>query len=100
MGMTIEQARERFPIGTEVKYFPVKEEEAFHIAKVRTEPWMLGSGHIVVKITGHTGGVSVNHLEAFPEEAMTIRASDGRPDDPFNGQCPVDEVAKKYRGAA
>lgn len=25
-----------------------------------------------------------------------VRASDGRPDDPFNGQCPVDDVARKY----
>jgi hypothetical protein len=98
--MTIEQARERFPIGTEVKYFPVKEEEAFHVAKVLSEPWSAGSGHLLIIISGRAGGVSVNHLEAFPESTPTVRASDGRPDDPFNGQCPVDEVAKKYRGAA
>lgn len=29
-------------------------------------------------------------------DGQPIRASDGRPDDPFNGQCPVDEVSKKY----
>lgn len=31
-----------------------------------------------------------------PANSMTIRASDGRPDDPFCGQAPVDDVAKKY----
>lgn len=96
--MNIEEARNKFPMGSVVKYFPVMGESHHLVATVRSVPWSLGSGQIVLMISDKSGGVSVNHLE--PHEAPTLRASDGRPDDPHNGQCPVDEVAKKYRGAA
>ena len=72
------------------------------------EPLLFGPGDNLVTVENvapHVEGSRSNivnlalHLEAFPIEAAT-RASDGRPDDPFNGQCPVDVVAKKYPGAA
>jgi len=34
------------------------------------------------------------------EQHDRLRASDGRPDDPFVGQCPVDDVARKYPGSS
>jgi hypothetical protein len=64
---TIEQqlktAEARFPMGRSVKYFPIAGEAAFHFASIRSEPWALGHGAIVIKITGRAGGVSVDHLE-------------------------------------
>ncbi len=61
--MTLQQAQETFPVGTKVKYFPVMGEKAFRECEVRSEPWVLGHGAVVVKVTGMAGGVSVKHLE-------------------------------------
>lgn len=36
------------------------------------------------------------HLKSTPDQG--IRASDNRPDDPFNGQRPVDEVIAETKG--
>jgi len=53
---------ERFPMGAKVRYFPVKGDTDFVNAEIRSQPWLLGSGHPVIMITGRTGGVSVDHL--------------------------------------
>ncbi len=53
----------RFPIGQRVRYFPVAGEDMHRLATIRSEPWRLGHGAIVIKITGQTGGVHVGHLE-------------------------------------
>jgi len=78
--MNIEEARKKFPEGSVVKYYPVAGDRHHLIATVRSEPWSLGSGNIVLMISGKSGGISVNHLE--PHEAPGTRASDGRTDDP------------------
>jgi hypothetical protein len=64
--MTIEEAAKQFPIGQRVTFFPVLPAERGVIATVRSEPWTLGHGDIVIKITGHSGGVSVRHLRVEP----------------------------------
>lgn len=43
---------------------------------------------------------AVNASPDTPRRQESGRASDGRPDDPHNGQCPIDDVQAKYRGAA
>lgn len=61
--ITLEQAAERFPIGTKVRYFPIMGEAAFYEAEIRSAPWAIGHGQVVVKITGCAGGVCVEHLQ-------------------------------------
>ncbi len=46
-----------FPIGTHVRYFSILGRPEFEPAVVRSEPWALGHGAIVVSITGRAGGV-------------------------------------------
>lgn len=68
--MTIEQFAERAPIGTPCTYYPVKPfrvEEALH-TRIRSEPWALGHGQIMVKVEGKAGGVAIEHL-VFGEAA-------------------------------
>lgn len=60
--MSIEEARAAFPIGATVRYFPLSDRATFIRATVWSEPWALGHGAVVVKITGRTGGVLVQHL--------------------------------------
>lgn len=57
------EARRKFPVGSAVRYWPVLGEDEPVEAEVRSEPWALGHGAIVVKITGKTGGVLVSHLD-------------------------------------
>lgn len=54
----------RAPIGTPCLYFPVKpfdRKEAVS-TKIRSTPWVLGHGAVVVAIEGKAGGVSIEHL--------------------------------------
>ena len=60
--MTEKQFSEKFPIGKTVKYFPLSDEEKFEESTIRSEPWTLGHGQIVVKIAGRTGGVCIDHI--------------------------------------
>lgn len=60
--MSVAEAVATFPMGTPVRYFPVARERSFVRANVRSEPWALGHGAVVIKITGRVGGVSVQHL--------------------------------------
>lgn len=66
--MNIQQAKKRFPIGTQVKYFPLlKVKEYFHVGEICSEPWNL-CGSTVVKVSGKAGGVCVEHLEVVADE--------------------------------
>jgi len=60
--MNIEETKKKFPIGQKVKYFPVKCIDRFSEHEIRSEPWALGHGDIVIKVTGKTGGLSIDHL--------------------------------------
>jgi hypothetical protein len=63
--MSIETASARFPVGAKVKFFPVAGRPEFEEAEVRSEPWALGHGQVVVSITSRSGGVAVEHLQAL-----------------------------------
>lgn len=56
---------QRFPIGARVRFFPIAGESASVTGTIRSAPWRLGHGAIVIKITGRTGGVHVGHLEVL-----------------------------------
>lgn len=50
-------------IGAKVKYYPLlKDKSNFTVHEVRSDCWDL-CGEMVVKITGKSGCVSVEHLE-------------------------------------
>lgn len=59
----IDAARAKFPVGSDVVYTPVKGWPEREHTKVRSLPWALGHGAIVVKIESRAGGVSIDHLE-------------------------------------
>lgn len=61
--MSPEQFSAKFPIGTEVKYFPFANERNYERVRIRSEAWRLGHGQVVVKITGRAGGVCIEHIE-------------------------------------
>jgi hypothetical protein len=72
------EAREKFPVGKRVRFFPVLTSDRglanYEDAEVRSDPWELG-GQTVVKITGRAGGVSVAHLTPLPD--ATLPTNDG-----------------------
>jgi len=53
------------PVGTLVRYYPVKDVPDFEETATRSKAWELGSGHVVVLVNGRAGGVSVEHLEVL-----------------------------------
>ena len=55
----------RYPVGTPVRYYPIAGSKECVDSVVRSEPWELGHGAIVIKIEGKTGGVSTapEHLQ-------------------------------------
>ena len=60
--MNIEEFNRDFPIGTSVLYYPVAGRSDNEETKIRSEPWALGHGDIVVMVEGRTGGVSIDHI--------------------------------------
>lgn len=56
-------------IGTNVRYYPVRGRDHFKVCVVESEPWKLGPG-LVVRVSGVSGGVSVNHLRPIPPLGM------------------------------
>lgn len=63
--MTAEQFAAKAPVGTPVRYWPVlpRRGEQFVDTKIRSEPWALGHGAIVVMVESHAGGVSIEHID-------------------------------------
>jgi hypothetical protein len=66
--MTAAQFNARYPVGTLVRYFPVKGQPQFEATKTRSEAWELGGGQAVVALTGFSGGKSIDHLEVDGHE--------------------------------
>lgn len=62
--MKLDEAARRFPVGSAVRFYPVEGLPDFEDADVRSEPWALGHGQVVVAITGRAGGVAVEHLRS------------------------------------
>lgn len=55
-----------FPVGTPCIYFPTKpfnRAEAVE-TKIRSEPWVLGHGAVVVAVEGTAGGKLIDHIAA------------------------------------
>ena len=57
----------QIPVGTSVNYYSIIGEngpkcEPFPTT-IRSEPWKLGDGSVVVKVEGKSGGVAIEHLE-------------------------------------
>lgn len=56
--------RHLFPVGTPCIYYPIRpfsRDQRVH-SKIRSEPWVLGHGAIVVAIEGKKGGVLIDHI--------------------------------------
>lgn len=53
----------RHPVGTEVRYYPIRGEADHRVTKTRSEAWELGHGAAVVLVDGLTGGVLVQALQ-------------------------------------
>lgn len=70
--LTPEMIAEQFalsaPIGTPCLYYPTKPfDRAKAVAtKIRSAPWVLGHGAIVVAVEGMTGGKSIEHIAFAP----------------------------------
>lgn len=60
--MMANEWNQKYPIGTKVRYFPIREGQEFKDTKTRSEAWELGHGALVVMIEGKSGGVSLDHL--------------------------------------
>jgi hypothetical protein len=63
--MTVDEAILAFPVGQKVAFMPVTGQPFAEEAFVRSEPWLLGHGKVVLKITGRAGGVLVDNLVAL-----------------------------------
>ena len=52
------------PVGTECLYFSVKPFDRTKAlkTKIRSAPWVLGHGAVVVAVEGKAGGVSIGHI--------------------------------------
>lgn len=52
------------PIGTECLYYPLKPfiRANAQRTKIRSQPWVLGHGAVVVKVEGRAGGVLIEHI--------------------------------------
>jgi hypothetical protein len=50
------------PVGTAVRFMPVRGRPEYEDTRTTSEAWALGSGDFVVKVEGRTGGVAVDHL--------------------------------------
>ncbi|MES2435082.1 MAG: hypothetical protein V4586_14820 [Pseudomonadota bacterium] len=66
------EARKLFPIGCQVIFQPVKGHPKTENSRVRSAPWALGHGEIVVAIEGRAGGVAVSHLTVARHPATNI----------------------------
>lgn len=65
--MSEQEAGEKFPIGTKVRFYPIAGEAKYEVAEVRSRPWALGHSQVVLAITGRAGGVAVEHLQSEPD---------------------------------
>lgn len=59
----LEEVARRFPIDQRIRFYPIAGETSSITSAIRSEPWRLRHGQIVIKIVGRAGGVHVGHLE-------------------------------------
>jgi len=60
--MTVEEWNEKYPVGTKVRYFPIKENlDEYEDTITRSPAWeMCDSG--IVSLEGKSGGYSLDHI--------------------------------------
>lgn len=58
----------RAPIGTPCLYFPIWpcHGHPFRVTQIRSEPWALGHGRVIVMVEGQAGGVDIDHIAFGP----------------------------------
>lgn len=61
--LELEAVAGRFPIGQRVRFYPIAGDLNSITTAIRSAPWRLGHGEIVLKVAGRTGGVLISHLE-------------------------------------
>jgi len=61
--MNIKEFSEKYTIGTSIRYYSIMGLKNFKETVIRSDPWALGNGEIVVKIGGVSGGVSIGHIK-------------------------------------
>ena len=64
--INLEHAKKLLPIGAKVRFYPIDGDAGYEDTVVCSEPWELGSGQIVIKVEGRSGGVNVDHLWLSP----------------------------------
>lgn len=57
----------KYPVGTPLKYYPIKGKKNFILSKTRTPAWELGCNTPVVSIDEISGGVALTHIELLPQ---------------------------------
>jgi len=93
MMMQAEEWNELYPVGTRVRYYPVADEPGYVDTHTRSVAWTLGSGHVVVKVDGQTGGVSVEHLVVAGPIVIGYLFGDKRPLDGMSDELLVEVAA-------
>lgn len=66
--MDSKEFNEKFPIGTNIKYYPIQGRSSFKIGKTTTPAWELGHGATVVTTDIMGGGLLLTHLEIIEED--------------------------------
>lgn len=90
--MTAEEFNEKYPVGTEVLYWPGARTDQAGIPSVTRSPaWEVGDGTPVVSVAGKSGGIALSHIEplnladaASGMSPSTARARRERSIDPFD----------------
>lgn len=59
---TADAFNEHVPVGTAVRYFPIRGYFSHLETRTRSKAWALGSGQVVVMVDGKSGGVAIDHL--------------------------------------
>ncbi len=60
--MNAETWNTRHPIGTAVRFYPVRGRDEHEVTKTRSVAWTLGHGDAVVAVEGRSGGVAIDHI--------------------------------------
>lgn len=77
MKITAEDFNKKYPVGTKVRFYPIKGEAGYVDTVTRTPAWKLGNGKVVVSCKGHTGGLSIEHIEILQEVPEGDKMPDG-----------------------
>lgn len=70
--LTAEAFNDKFPVGSRFKYFNVLGIPDSVEVTTRSPAWALGSGHVVVSLTGRAGGFHINHLQYLGEPLKEV----------------------------